>query len=93
MKKIVYWSVSDNYSVDGRDPSGRKTIGNFFDKNDAMLYSHGRGNYGHDASVTEHELIIFDTYQEAINKEDEKRDKQKALDKLTNREKRLLGLL
>ena len=90
MKTITYFSVHDAFDAEGRGPD--QEIGAFFDKGVADDYAKGNGNYGNDARVTQKVIVICDTVEElAESKIEQKR--RKALRKLTDEDKELLGLI
>lgn len=89
VKIITFWEVSDVYSVDGVGSS--TVIGRFNTKDTATAYSKGKGNYGKHAKVNQVTMQICDTLADI--EQAKKNDKiAKALEKLTDEEKELLGI-
>jgi hypothetical protein len=91
IKKIVYFEVHDNFSVDGMDPAMGKTIGNFFEEKVAKEFAKGRGNYKKDAHVTRQVVLICETPNDVYGMEKENL-KEQALAKLSKEEREALGV-
>lgn len=88
---VDYYEVSDDFSEDGR--SGQtKIIGRFSKEAVANEFAKGRGNYGHDAHVNHESFWVAETLGE-INRIKDVDDRERALAKLTVREKKLLGII
>lgn len=89
VQTIEFYEVADVYSEDGR---GFPTIiARITDRAEAFTYAKGKGNFGGDANVSLKRITLVDKADEL---EDYKReeDRLRALDKLTDKEKELLGL-
>lgn len=89
VNKIKYYEVGDAYDVEGRGPF--ESIANFYKKEIAEKYKIGKGNYGHNAEVREKVLFICDSILD-INELESTTKRERALSKLTDEEKSLLGL-
>lgn len=90
IKTVEFFEVGDDYSEDGR---GRfKTIGRFWDRKVADAYAIKRGNFGKDAQVHPVALPIADSIADMDAYHDEEK-RQQALNKLTDEDKRVLGLI
>jgi len=95
MKKI------NVFSVDYPDDMGETHLGLFSKDDVASHVAKGNGAYNQDAKVTPKEIVIFDSVEEFITETGKKvlsteemkeRVKAIALGKLTEEEKRVLGL-
>lgn len=89
IKVIEYYQVADVLTEDGR--GSETVIGRFWDEKVANRFSIGRGNYGSDAKVRKVELVIADE-QEDMDAYHVEEVRQKALKKLTEKERKALGL-
>ena len=89
MQIVKYFEVHDVYSDDGYGPT--KVIGRFSNHDIANRYAKGRGNYNHDAKVTEVEVIICDNFKE-IEEMENRKLRESALKKLTDAERKALGV-
>jgi len=90
MITLEYFEVADAYDAEGKGPT--EVIGRFTREGDAEAYARGRGNYGADARVIRKYLIISESLEESEDAKNE-RTRQAALAKLTDKEKRVLGLI
>ena len=90
MRKVEYFKVYDDFSVDGREPI-YKSLCNFGCEKDAYEYAKGKGNYGHNAKVSHEVVFICDNILEATEYNLSER-RQAALRKLTAEERKLLGV-
>lgn len=86
INRITYFEVSNNCGL-----GTVKVLGNFSNREAAYEFAAGKGDWGHRATVQQKYLVIVDTIDEQV-KVDEDKIRQVALTKLTDEEKRLLGL-
>lgn len=85
--RITYFEVSN-----GTGPlNTAKVLGNFSNREVAFKFADGKGDWGSRATVQEKHLVIVDTINEQ-EKVDEDKVRRVALAKLTDAEKRALGL-
>jgi len=84
-----YYEIGDAYDPEGKGPW--QTIARITDQHEAKLYSRSRGNYNRDAQVRPVKVVVVDTADEMKEYQEEEK-RQRALDKLTAEEKKLLGL-
>lgn len=86
-----YKAFTDNRGADGRGPPNIKVIGYFVNLSDAEEAAKGQGEWGSNGEIEHVELTIFETFKEFLDHK-EAEERKAALKKLTDREKRLLGL-
>lgn len=86
---IKFYEVSDCFSADGRGAT--TVIGRFTSNAVANDYAFGRGNYGRDANVTYREINLYESIEDIERKEEESLVNS-ALSKLSDKEKKALGL-
>jgi hypothetical protein len=90
IKTIEFVEVGDRFDAEGK--GSFEVIARFWDGVEANKYAKGRGNYGADALCRSQKLTIADTCADM----DDYRTEQvrlKAMEKLTEDEKRALGLI
>lgn len=90
IQTVKFFEVGDRYDEEGKGPF--QVIGRFWDGKEAEKYARGRGNYGSDATVKPQNLVVADSCEDMDNYRDEEL-RLKALGKLTDEDKRVLGLL
>jgi len=88
VSNIRYFEVWDCFDPEGKGP--KETIAFFWEHGEAVKFSKGRGNYGKDAFVKIVDVSICDTTEDLEEYKTEVL-KKKALAKLTEDERKLLG--
>lgn len=91
IQKISFYEVWDNFSEDGLGRNADKVIARFSTETSANIFAQNNGNYNQKAHVRKIEFCICDSINE-IPKVRTEEKKLQALSKLTDEEKRILGL-
>ena len=84
-----YYEIGDAYDPEGKGPW--QTIARITDFEEAKKYAKNRGNHKFDARILPVKVVVVDTADEMKEYQEEEK-RQRALDKLTAEEKKLLGL-
>lgn len=90
IKTVDFYEVSVDFSEDGR--GGYETVGRFWEEPVAKAFAKGRAPLKRDARVTPIHLVIADGIDDMDGYREEEKI-QKALAKLNDEDKRVLGLV